>query len=55
MVLGVFCSSNSGEFYMYLMDIERSLFDAELKLSELAQNQLSSTIELYRALGGGWN
>ncbi|POY38911.1 RND transporter [Flavobacterium alvei] len=41
--------------YLEVIDIERSLFDAELKLSELAQNQLSSTIELYRALGGGWN
>lgn len=41
--------------YLEVLDIERSLFDAELKLSELTQNQLSSMIELYRALGGGWN
>jgi multidrug efflux system outer membrane protein len=38
-----------------VLEIERSLFDAELRLSELTQNQLSSTIQLYRALGGGWN
>lgn len=41
--------------YLEVLEIERSLFDAELSLSELTQNQLSSTIELYRALGGGWN
>ena len=41
--------------YLEVLDIERSLFDAELRLSELTQNQLSSMIQLYRALGGGWN
>jgi len=41
--------------YLEVLEIERSLFDAELSLSELTQNQLSSTIQLYRALGGGWN
>jgi multidrug efflux system outer membrane protein len=41
--------------YLEVLDIERSLFDAELSLSELTQNQLSSMIQLYRALGGGWN
>ncbi|REG92201.1 efflux transporter outer membrane subunit [Flavobacterium aquicola] len=41
--------------FLEVLDIERSLFDAELSLSELTQNQLSSTIQLYRALGGGWN
>jgi multidrug efflux system outer membrane protein len=41
--------------YLEVLDIERSLFDAELKLSELTQNQLSSMVQLYRALGGGWN
>ncbi|PKB16597.1 efflux transporter outer membrane subunit [Flavobacterium sp. 5] len=41
--------------YLEVLEIQRSLFDAELSLSELTQNQLSSTIQLYRALGGGWN
>jgi multidrug efflux system outer membrane protein len=41
--------------FLEVLEIERSLFDAELSLSELTQNQLSSTIQLYRALGGGWN
>jgi len=41
--------------YLEVLQIQGSLFDAELSLSELTQNQLSSTIRLYRALGGGWN
>jgi multidrug efflux system outer membrane protein len=41
--------------YLEVLDIERSLFDAELSLSELTQNQLSSLIQLNRALDGGWN
>lgn len=41
--------------FLEVLDVERSLFEAELSLSELTQNQLSSTIKLYRALGGGWN
>lgn len=41
--------------YLEVLDIQRSLFQAELNLSELSQNQLSSTIQLYKALGGGWN
>ncbi|QBN17673.1 efflux transporter outer membrane subunit [Flavobacterium nackdongense] len=41
--------------YLEVLDIERALFEAELSLSELTQNQLSSMVQLYRALGGGWN
>jgi multidrug efflux system outer membrane protein len=41
--------------YLEVLEIERSLFDAELSLSQLTQNQLSSMIQLYKALGGGWN
>lgn len=41
--------------FLEVLDVERSLFEAELSLSELTQNQLSSTIKLYRSLGGGWN
>jgi multidrug efflux system outer membrane protein len=41
--------------YLEVLQIQGSLFDAELSLSELSQNQLSSTIQLYKALGGGWN
>jgi outer membrane protein, multidrug efflux system len=41
--------------YLEVLEVERSLFTAELSLSELTQNQQSSMIQLYRALGGGWN
>ena len=41
--------------YLEVLEIQRSLFDAELSLSDLTQRQLSSTIQLYKALGGGWN
>ena len=41
--------------YLEVLEVERSLFEAELSLSDLTENQLSSMIQLYRALGGGWN
>src|SRR6478609_6960632 len=41
--------------YLEVLEVERSLFEAELSLSQLTQNQLSSMIQLYKALGGGWN
>jgi multidrug efflux system outer membrane protein len=41
--------------YLEVLEVERSLFNAELSLSELTQNQLSAMVQLYRALGGGWN
>jgi multidrug efflux system outer membrane protein len=41
--------------YLEVLDVQRSLFEAELSLSQLTQSQLSSMIQLYRSLGGGWN
>jgi multidrug efflux system outer membrane protein len=41
--------------YLEVLQVQSALFDAELSLSELTQKQLSSMIQLYRALGGGWN
>lgn len=41
--------------YLEVLEVQRSLFEAELSLSELTQNQLSSMMLLYRSLGGGWN
>lgn len=41
--------------YLEVLEVQRSLFEAELSLSQLTQNQLSSMIQLYKALGGGWN
>ncbi len=40
--------------YLEVLDLQRSLFAAQLATSETLQLQLSSTVELYKALGGGW-
>jgi multidrug efflux system outer membrane protein len=41
--------------YIEVLDLQRSSFNSELKASEAFQLQLTSTIKLYQALGGGWN
>ncbi|AWK03541.1 RND transporter [Flavobacterium crocinum] len=41
--------------YLEVLDAQRSLFEAQLSLSQLTQKQLSSMVQLYKALGGGWN
>ena len=41
--------------YLEVLDVETNLFNAQLSLAQLSERQLSSMIELYRALGGGWN
>ncbi len=40
--------------YLEVLDLQRSLFSAQLKTSETLELQLVSIIGLYRALGGGW-
>jgi len=40
--------------YLEVLEAQRSLFDAELALSRAQLFQLSSAVELYRALGGSW-
>ncbi|MBC2711779.1 MAG: efflux transporter outer membrane subunit [Desulfosarcina sp.] len=40
--------------YLEVLDTERTLFSAELQLSELQQRYLSAYVNLYKALGGGW-
>jgi multidrug efflux system outer membrane protein len=40
--------------YIEVLDLQRSSFSSELKASEAFQLQLTSTIQLYQALGGGW-
>ena len=40
--------------FIEVLDIERSLFDAELGESLTYQLYLSSIVKLYKALGGGW-
>jgi multidrug efflux system outer membrane protein len=36
------------------LDADRDLFDAELHLAQVRRDELLSVVELYRALGGGW-
>lgn len=40
--------------YLEVLDIERSLFEAELGASSERQFYLTSVVQLYKALGGGW-
>jgi multidrug efflux system outer membrane protein len=36
------------------LDADRDLFDAELGLAQARRNELLALVQLYRALGGGW-
>ena len=36
------------------LDSDRELFDAELNLTQSKRNELLSLVQLYKALGGGW-
>ena len=36
------------------LDADRDLFSAELTLAQIRYNELVSVIQLYKALGGGW-
>jgi multidrug efflux system outer membrane protein len=37
-----------------VLDADRDLFDAELGLTQIRRNELLALVQLYRALGGGW-
>ena len=41
--------------YLEVLDIERSLFQAELDASRTLQEHLSAIVDLYASLGGGWD
>ncbi|MEN8108066.1 MAG: efflux transporter outer membrane subunit [Pseudomonadota bacterium] len=41
--------------YLEVLDSERSLFNAELDQSATLREYLNAIVELYKALGGGWN
>ena len=41
--------------YLQVLDAQRNLFQGELDLARLRQQELSSLVQLYRALGGGWD
>ena len=36
------------------LDADRDLFDSELRLAQARRDELVSVVNLYRALGGGW-
>lgn len=40
--------------YLDLLDAQRSLFTAELGLSQAQLGELTAAVQLYKALGGGW-
>lgn len=40
--------------YLEVLETERALFSAELRLSELQQQYFNAFVKLYKALGGGW-
>jgi outer membrane protein, multidrug efflux system len=40
--------------YFNVIDANRDLFVAELALSEARLNTVLAVVQLYRALGGGW-
>lgn len=40
--------------YLEVLDVQRSLFDAELALSQAELRQLTAAVQLYKALGGSW-
>ena len=40
--------------YLEVLDLQRSLFNSQLRASETLQLRLTSTVRLYQALGGGW-
>lgn len=40
--------------FLQVLDAERELYYSEFEKSLALQNQLTSTVRLYKALGGGW-
>jgi outer membrane protein TolC len=40
--------------YLEVLDGQRSLFSAELNLAQARGNEYQSLVQLYKALGGGW-
>jgi multidrug efflux system outer membrane protein len=40
--------------YLEVLDNERQLFEAELELTRARRDELVAVVQLYRALGGGW-
>lgn len=41
--------------YLQVLDAQRNLFQGELRLARLRLLELTAVVQLYRALGGGWD
>lgn len=41
--------------YLEVLDAQRALFSTELALEQTRRDRLQATVNLYRALGGGWD
>jgi multidrug efflux system outer membrane protein len=41
--------------YLEYLEVQRQLFSSEVGVSETLQLRLTSLVQLYKALGGGWN
>jgi outer membrane protein, multidrug efflux system len=41
--------------YLDVLDAERQLFAAEIELASILRDQLTAVVQLYKALGGGWD
>jgi multidrug efflux system outer membrane protein len=48
------CSSRAIPSLLNALDADRELFDAKLNLAQTKRNELLSLVQLYKALGGGW-
>ena len=40
--------------YLEILNADQQLFDQELQLAQVRGEELRAFVELYRALGGGW-
>ena len=40
--------------YLDVLDAQREYFDAQIKLSNTVRDELIAVVQLYKALGGGW-
>jgi NodT family efflux transporter outer membrane factor (OMF) lipoprotein len=40
--------------YLQVLDADRALFEGQLLLAQLRRNELVAVVDVYRALGGGW-
>lgn len=41
--------------YIEVLDAEQQLFPAQTTLAQVERDQLLAVVQLYKALGGGWN